>query len=207
MRIIHLIAVSITFGGMIAPFVAVADPPPWAGVYKDKHKHKHHHHDDDRVVYVPVPVAPVRPVARLPYGFARGTCDRGLISSEFLGGALGGVAGGVGGSRFGQGQGKTAATIGGTLLGVMLGSSIGRSMDMADQGCVLAGLEHLPDQRAIAWDGADGTPYRVTPVRSWESAPGRYCREYQATAQVGGRSQRIYGTACRQPDGSWEIVD
>tara|TARA_R110000787_G_scaffold99110_8_gene203617 strand:- start:356 stop:751 length:396 start_codon:yes stop_codon:yes gene_type:complete len=33
------------------------------------------------------------------------------------------------------------------------------------------------------------------------------CREYNATAVIDGRRVPVYGTACRQPDGSWRIVD
>jgi hypothetical protein len=33
-----------------------------------------------------------------------------------------------------------------------------------------------------------------------------YCREYQATTVVNGRQVPTYGTACQQPDGSWQIV-
>lgn len=212
--------------GLSAP--AYADPPPWAGVWlvdgghHHKHKHKHKHYDDDddyRVVYVPRTrvverhvyhqVAPpyAVPVARgLPYGLNRGTCDRGLMSSEMMGNVLGGVAGGVVGNQIGGGSGRTAATIGGTILGVMVGGSVGRSMDSVDQGCVASALSYLPDQRPIAWRGDDGENYRVVPVKSYQNA-GRYCREYQATAVVGGRRQQTYGTACLQPDGQWEIVD
>lgn len=35
----------------------------------------------------------------------------------------------------------------------------------------------------------------------------RYCREYQKTVTIGGADQEVYGTACMQPDGSWEIMD
>jgi surface antigen len=45
----------------------------------------------------------------------------------------------------------------------------------------------------------------MKPMRSWEVADGRYCREYQTVATVGGRRQQAYGTACRQPDGSWQM--
>lgn len=34
-----------------------------------------------------------------------------------------------------------------------------------------------------------------------------YCREYQRNVTVGNRIQESYGTACRQPDGAWKIVD
>ncbi len=33
-----------------------------------------------------------------------------------------------------------------------------------------------------------------------------YCREFQSVSVVAGREQRTYGKACRQPDGSWQIV-
>jgi hypothetical protein len=46
-------------------------------------------------------------------------------------------------------------------------------------------------------------PAAVTaaPTISWD-----YCREYQATQTIGGQPQNVVGTACRQPDGSWRIV-
>lgn len=216
------------FGTALLASPAYADPPSWAGAWQvngehhHKHRHHRHKHDDDddyRVVYVPRPrvvekhvyhhVVPGRavPVARgLPYGFNRGTCDRDLLSSEMMGNVLGGVAGGVLGTQVGQGGGRTAATIGGTIIGVMVGGSVGRSMDDVDQGCVAGALSYLPDRRSIAWAGDGGESYRVVPVKSYQTA-GRYCREYQATAVVGGRRQQTYGTACLQPDGQWEIVD
>jgi hypothetical protein len=32
------------------------------------------------------------------------------------------------------------------------------------------------------------------------------CREYTATADIGGRTQTLVGTACPQPDGTWRPV-
>lgn len=34
-----------------------------------------------------------------------------------------------------------------------------------------------------------------------------YCREYNTTSRIGGRIQTTYGTACMQPDGSWQRVN
>ncbi len=39
-----------------------------------------------------------------------------------------------------------------------------------------------------------------------EASGGRYCREYTRTITVGRELYEGYGTACMQPDGSWEIV-
>ena len=41
--------------------------------------------------------------------------------------------------------------------------------------------------------------------RAVDNDDGRYCREYQSVARIGGTSRQTYGTACLEPDGSWEI--
>jgi surface antigen len=46
----------------------------------------------------------------------------------------------------------------------------------------------------------------VTPVQEGTSSEGRYCREYRSEVKIGGERETIYGTACQNPDGSWEIV-
>jgi hypothetical protein len=33
-----------------------------------------------------------------------------------------------------------------------------------------------------------------------------YCREYTATTTINGQPERVTGTACLQPDGTWRIV-
>jgi hypothetical protein len=35
---------------------------------------------------------------------------------------------------------------------------------------------------------------------------GQTCRQYQSTTTIDGRPQPTYGTACLQPDGTWQIV-
>lgn len=34
----------------------------------------------------------------------------------------------------------------------------------------------------------------------------RYCREFTRDVKIGGKHEQAYGIACRQPDGSWQIV-
>jgi hypothetical protein len=38
------------------------------------------------------------------------------------------------------------------------------------------------------------------------ASQARYCREFSQDAWIHGRRQEIYGLACRQPDGSWDVV-
>lgn len=136
-----------------------------------------------------------------PYGVYRGTCYR-----EDLGRALGAVAGGVAGYQVGSGHGKAAAVIGGTIIGALIGGHIGRSMDDVDQNCIGQILEHAPPDQPITWQDPVRGSYQVTPSPAYQDRQGRYCREYQTTATIGGKLQQAYGTACRQPDGSWQIV-
>ncbi|HYW77842.1 MAG TPA: RT0821/Lpp0805 family surface protein, partial [Gammaproteobacteria bacterium] len=57
-----------------------------------------------------------------------------------------------------------------------------------------------------AWRNPDtGNEYSVTPTRTYESEAGP-CREYTIDAIIGGKKEKVYGTACRQADGSWKNV-
>ena len=47
-------------------------------------------------------------------------------------------------------------------------------------------------------------PFTPNPTYGELGAP--YCREFHTTATVAGQTAEIYGTACRGPDGAWEIV-
>jgi surface antigen len=67
-------------------------------------------------------------------------------------------------------------------------------------------LETAPSGHSVAWTNPDsGHSGTVTPVRTYQSG-GTYCREYQQTVTIDGKQERSYGTACRQPDGTWRIV-
>jgi hypothetical protein len=51
-------------------------------------------------------------------------------------------------------------------------------------------------------------PITYTPRRAWTDAAGRQCREYKTTREINGRAAtQVYGTACRDPDGQWRIVN
>lgn len=65
---------------------------------------------------------------------------------------------------------------------------------------------NAPVGQPIIWSdgGASGT---VVALREGHTGDGRYCREFQQNVTIGGRSEQAYGTACRQPDGTWQIVD
>lgn len=126
-------------------------------------------------------------------------------------GTLGGAAlGGLLGSQFGGGAGKAVATAAGVFIGALVGSEVGRSLDRADRAYARAAVNQAqtaPIGETITWDNPrSGNSGAITPVREGTSASGQYCREFQQTITVGGKRQQGYGIACRQPDGTWRIL-
>lgn len=120
---------------------------------------------------------------------------------------VGGILGGVIGHQVGDGHGRAMATIIGTIAGAAIGGSIGQSMDELDRLKMNASLETVRTGVASEWRNPDTqNEYKVTPTRTFETAVGP-CREYTLDATIGGKTEQIYGQACRQADGSWKIVE
>ncbi|MBO6827157.1 MAG: glycine zipper 2TM domain-containing protein [Sneathiella sp.] len=126
------------------------------------------------------------------------------------GAVLGGVGGALLGSMIGSGSGRLVAVAAGTLVGAMIGSEIGKSLDAADRAAIDRAENRAttaPIGETITWSNPDsGNSGTVTPVREGRDTGGRYCREFRQTIEVGGRLEEGYGTACRQEDGSWQIM-
>lgn len=135
-------------------------------------------------------------------------CAEGGWGKRETGAVIGGVGGGVLGSQFGRGSGKTAATIAGVLLGGMLGGYIGEQMDQNDRYRMNQAFERNRDFETSRWrSDTSGRGYEVTPGRPFRSQDFDTCREFTQKVFVDGRQETAYGTACRQSDGSWRIVE
>lgn len=118
---------------------------------------------------------------------------------------IGGIVGGIIGHQVGRGSGRTIATMVGAVTGAAIGGSIGRSMDDTDRLRVAHTLETVRTDVPATWINPDsGYAYAVTPTRTYESGTGP-CREYTLDATIGGETQHIFGIACRQADGSWQV--
>lgn len=132
--------------------------------------------------------------------------------NKTTGGALVGAgAGGLIGSQFGHGEGKGVATVLGVLAGGLIGSQVGASLDRADQAALQhttqTALETGQPGRPLPWrNPQSGNSGTVVPQNYYRTAEGQYCREFQQTIIVGGQQEQGYGRACRQPDGTWKIV-
>ncbi len=139
-------------------------------------------------------------------------CASDQGNKQTLGTLIGAGLGGLAGSQIGSGTGKLAAVGAGVLLGGLLGNSVGKSLDKADRAYAERNaqetLEYQPIGSTTSWVNPDsGNSGSVTPTKTYQSTSGEYCREYQQTVTVGGEEQSAYGTACRQPDGSWKLAN
>jgi surface antigen len=135
-----------------------------------------------------------------------------LFSKENIGMATGAAGGAWVGSNVGKGKGQIVGIAAGTLLGGFLGKSIGASLDKADMNYYhqtsQSTLETAKTGTTSSWSNPDsGHSGTITPTRTYQDpSTGQNCREYTQTVNIGGKSEKAFGKACRQADGSWKIA-
>lgn len=140
------------------------------------------------------------------------SCAQGAGDKQTMGTLIGAAGGGLAGAQIGKGRGQLAATAIGALLGAMVGSEVGKSLDQADRMYMAQNrhkaLDTIPSGQSTKWVNPDtGNSGTVVPQPAFEQSSGTYCREFQETVSIGGKQETAYGTACRQPDGTWKIVN
>lgn len=138
------------------------------------------------------------------------TSGAGFSKSD-IGTGVGAVGGALAGSQFGSGSGQLVGVAVGTLLGAGIGHSIGASLDRADMSyynqAQHSALQNGQNGQTLPWNNPQsGNSGTFTPTNYYQGSNGRYCREYNQTINIGGKVERGYGTACQQPDGSWQVV-
>ncbi len=142
---------------------------------------------------------------------AKAECDP-TSTEGVIGGLAGAALGGFLGSKVGSGSGRTFATIGGVLVGGLLGNQAATRLTCQDQQAVYSTtqstLEEYPSGRSATWNNPDSGHWgTVTPTRTYVDGRGQNCREFEQTIYIDGRPEKGVGEACRQPDGSWRIID
>jgi surface antigen len=136
---------------------------------------------------------------------------QGGIDHTDTGLVLGSVAGGIAGSQIGKGrQGTALATVAGAVIGGIVGTQIGKSMDERDrrlaQEAEYDALERGPSGVSRQWRDPDTGHYgEIVPSRPYKRGVAD-CRDYTHTIYIDGRPQQMRGTACRNPDGTWQSV-
>ena len=125
------------------------------------------------------------------------------VLGTLLGGAAGaGIAAAAGGG--------TGAIVGAGLGGALIGGVIGNRLDARDKRMASEAAQRAFESnhtgQSTVWKNPDsGNSGTITPTRTTQLANGQYCREYKQTVVIGGEQNQAYGTACRQPDGTWRM--
>ncbi len=138
------------------------------------------------------------------------SCAENGVNKQGAGTVLGGIGGALLGSTVGKGSGQMAGIAIGAIAGSLIGNQIGASMDKADRAYAERNsqnaLESAPTGRTSQWKNPDnGHSGTFTPIRTFQNND-QYCREYNQTVTIGGKTEKAYGKACREVDGSWRIV-
>jgi surface antigen len=101
-----------------------------------------------------------------------------------------------------QGGGKQA----GSLPAIAATSSF----DDADQAATIQHFNHAmesaPTGQPVAWTNPSGVAVQLSATRTFQQADGTYCREFTQTITSGSQPNVARGTACRQSDGTWQII-
>lgn len=129
---------------------------------------------------------------------------------ETIGTVAGGALGALLGSQIGGGKGQLAAVAIGAIAGAWGGSELGKKMDEEDkvyaQRTAQDAMEYNKAGQTSSWRNPDsGNSGTVKPTQTYENAAGKDCREFETSIFVDGEQEKGIGTACRQPDGSWQI--
>ena len=98
----------------------------------------------------------------------------------------------------------------GLFIGALIGTELGRYMNDVDQMRAREAnmrARSSPIGTQITWNNPQSSNAgSIIATRDGYSESGKYCREFYQTVIIGGRTEDAYGVACRQPDGSWHIV-
>ena len=138
--------------------------------------------------------------------------DNGSGGEEVIGTLLGAAVGGLIGSKIGGGTGNKVAIGAGVLAGGFLGNRIAKKLSCKDQeyhyNTTQNALEYQPSGRSVTWNNPDsGHSGQVTPTKTYVSESGKPCREFTQTITVDGQEEQVKANACRQEDGTWQVID
>lgn len=129
---------------------------------------------------------------------------------ETTGTVIGAVAGGLIGSRFGHNAGRWVGAAVGSIIGGFFGNMLGQNMDSGDKARseqAFREATEAPMGETVYWrNDSNGNWGSYRPIRDGNAESGQYCREFVTTAVIGNQRERVYGTACRHPNGTWKVV-
>ncbi|MEO5346599.1 MAG: glycine zipper domain-containing protein [Magnetococcus sp. YQC-9] len=121
------------------------------------------------------------------------------------GAGIGALGGGLAGSLIGPSKNKEQNALIGAAIGGLVGYTVGNEMDKNDKARLNNALESMPTRQTSTWVNPDTrAEYSVTPQAPYQ-VDGRDCRQAEISSIINGKRETVVKTACRRPDGRWEI--
>jgi surface antigen len=123
---------------------------------------------------------------------------------------VGAVAGGAAGAAIGGRDNRIPGMAIGAVAGGILGNVIGKDLDDRDRQLAAAAeyqaLEYGQSGSPTPWDNPQSQHRgQIVPGKPYQQG-STHCRPYTHTIYIGGQPQTVRGTACRQPDGTWQTI-
>ena len=134
----------------------------------------------------------------------------GGITKEQGGTVLGALGGAAAGAALGDGNWWAIGA--GALVGGLVGNRVGNYLDERDQQQAYStanyALNNKADGQTASWSNPqNNTGGYTTPTETYKTANGSTCRTYETGVSANGQQQSGTGTACRQPDGTWKLMN
>ncbi len=133
-------------------------------------------------------------------------------SADPAGVIIGALIGGLIGNAAGNRNNTTATTAAGVILGGALGAAMTKNMDCNDRSYAYKtyynGLNAGRSGARYQWQNpANGHRGEFNVGRYYNDPDNFRCADFTQVIYINGRPENARGTACRQPDGSWAIVN
>lgn len=157
----------------------------------------------------------IRFIAIALVGTSLAGCAGGTLggAKEETGTLVGAGAGALIGSQIGgDPRARVVGAVGGALLGGLIGNRIGAALDDEDKkrayAAQMQALETGPSGAPVAWRNPDSGRYgNIVPGPAYQrQGGGGTCRPFTHTIYINGQPQVARGTACRNPDGTWQPI-
>jgi len=125
-----------------------------------------------------------------------------------IGAVLGGLLGNAAGNRDNQGL----TTVAGVFAGGAIGAALTKNLDCEDRSYAYRtysdGFNAGREKVTYRWNNPKTDRRGELYVEDYYDDPdGFRCATYTQKIYIGGRPQEGQGRACRQPDGSWAMID
>ncbi len=124
-----------------------------------------------------------------------------------LGSTIGGLSGAAIGGQLGDRKHRGRNAILGAFAGTLIGYIVGNEMDKYDKQRLNQTFETSQSYKKVKWVNPDThNNYEVTPEPAYSGRNGNPCRDAYIEAVIDGEYKQVKTTACRNNNGTWEII-